>query len=51
VFIQTRTEYHNVVGHAQRQGRRVVYGASDLIEPELFLQQLATLGTTRDVKK
>ena len=38
------TEYQNVVSHARSLGRRVVYGASEMLSPEKFLEQLAQLG-------
>lgn len=38
------TEYQNVVAQAQRAGRRVVCGATELVAPAAFLRQIAALG-------
>jgi hypothetical protein len=41
------TEYHNVVAQATTQGRRVIYGCSELVTPDAFLAQLRALAAKK----
>jgi hypothetical protein len=45
------TEYQNICGHARSQGRRVIYGSTEIITPSDFLKQLAKLATPADTAK